>query len=75
MVERVQVGNTHRVRDHGACTGATAGAHANTVALSPVDKVGDHEEVAGEAHGGNNPHLVLCLLAHIVGNALWEAVV
>ena len=75
VVERVQVGNTHRVRDHGACTGATAGAHANTVALSPVDKVGDHEEVAGEAHGGNNPHLVLCLLAHIVGNALWEAVV
>ena len=75
VVERVQVGNTHRVRDHGACTGATAGAHANTVALSPVDKVGDHEEVAGEAHGGNNPHLVLCLLAHSVGNALWEAVV
>ena len=75
MVERVQVGNTHRVRDHGACTGATAGAHANTVALSPVDKVGDHEEVAGEAHGGNNPHLVLCLLAHSVGNALREAVV
>ena len=75
MVERVQVGNTHRVRHHGACTGATAGAHANTVALSPVDKVGDHEEVAGEAHGGNNPHLVLCLLAHSVGNALREAVV
>ena len=75
VVERVQVGNTHRVRDHGACTGATAGAHANTVALRPVDKVGDHEEVAGEAHGGNNPHLVLCLLAHGVGNALREAVV
>ena len=75
MVERVQVGNTHRVRDHGACTGTTAGTHANTVALRPVDKVCDHEEVAREAHGGNNPHLVLCLLAHSVGNALREAVV
>ena len=75
VVERVQVGNTHRVCDHGARTGTTARTHANTVTLSPVDKVGDHEEVAGEAHGGNNPHLVFSLLAHLVGHAVREAVV
>ena len=75
MVERVQLGNAHRVRHHRACTGATARTHADAVALCPVDEVGDHEEVAGEAHGGNNPHLVLCLLAHGVGNTLREAVV
>ena len=75
MVERVQLGNAHRVRHHRACTGATARTHADAVALCPVDEVGDHEEVAGEAHGGNNPHLVLRLLAHNIRDTLREAIV
>ena len=75
VVERVQLGNAHRVRYHRACTGATARTHADAVALCPVDEVGDHEEVAGEAHGGNNPHLVLRLLAHNIRDTLREAIV
>ena len=75
MVERVQLGDAHRVRHHRARTGATAGAHANTIALGPVDEVRHDQEVAGEAHGGNDPHLVLGLLAHPIGNTLRESVV
>ena len=75
MVERVQLGDAHRVRHHRARTRTTARAHANTVALGPVDEVRHDQEVAGEAHGGNDPHLVLGLLAHPIGNTLRESVV
>ena len=75
VVQRVQLGDAHRVRHHGTCTGTAARTHTNTVALSPVDEVRHDQEVAGEAHGGNDPHLVLCLLANPIGNAIREAVV
>ncbi len=66
VLERVEVGDPHRVGDHRARAGAAARADADAVVLGPVDEVGDHEEVAREAHLGDDGELELGLLAHVV---------
>ena len=50
VLQRVEVGDAHRVGGHRPGAGATAGADPDAVVLRPVDEVGDDEEVAGEAH-------------------------
>ena len=75
VLERVEVGDLHRVGDHRSCTRAAAGADADAVVLGPVDEVGDDEEVPREAHLQDDAGLVLRLLAHLVGDAVRVAVV
>ena len=69
VLERVEVGDPHGVGDHRARTRAAAGADADAVVLGPVDEVGDDEEVAREAHLGDDAELELGLLADVVGHA------
>ena len=70
VLERVEVGDPHRVGDHRAGTGATAGADPDAVVLGPVDEVGDDQEVAREAHLGDDADLEVGLLADLVGDAV-----
>ena len=74
VVQRVKVGDAHGVRHHGAGTGATPGTDPDAVVLGPVDEVGHHEEVAREAHGGDDFQLIVGLLADLVRDALGIAV-
>ncbi len=50
VLERVELGDAHRVRHDRAGRRATAGADPDALALGPVDQVGGHQEVAREAH-------------------------
>ena len=50
VVERIDVGDAHRIRDQRARAGAAAGTDRDAVVLRVLDEVPDHEEVAGEAH-------------------------
>ena len=70
VLQRVEVGDAHRVGGHRAGAGATARTHADAVVLRPVDEVGDDEEVAGEPHLQDDADLVVGLLAHLVGDAV-----
>ena len=74
VIEGVQLGDFHGVSHHRARTRATARSHADALRLRPVDVVGDGEEVAGEAHLDDDVLLVLGLLAHLVRNAVREAI-
>src|SRR5699024_3483601 len=68
VLERVEVGDAHRVRGHRPSTGTTAGTDADTVVLRPVDEVRDDEEVAREAHLRDDLALVVGLLADLRGD-------
>jgi hypothetical protein len=67
VLDRVEVRDAERPRDHAARRGAAARADRDAALLRPVDEVGDDEEVAREAHrddGGEldrEPVLVLLL--------------
>ena len=74
VLERVEVGDPHRVRRHRPGAGATAGTDPDAVVLGPVDEVGDDQEVAREAHLGDDADLELGLLADRVGDAVGVAV-
>ena len=52
VLERVEVGDPHRVGDHRAGAGAAARADPDAVVLGPVDEVGDDEEVAAGTPSG-----------------------
>ena len=69
VLQRVEVGDPHRVGGHRAGARAAAGTDADAVALGPVDEVRDDEEVAGEPHLHDDAGLVLGLRAHLVGDA------
>src|SRR5690606_26704399 len=73
--QRVQVGNTHRVGNHGTCTGTTSGTYTDAVVLGPVDEVGHDQEVAREAHLDDDVQLVVRLFARSFGNAVGVTVV
>jgi len=66
MVQRVQVGDAHRVGDDRACRRAPAGAHRDAVVLRPHDEVRDHQEVRREPHLADDLDLVLGLLAPLL---------
>ena len=70
VLQRVEVGDAHRVGGHRAGARAAARADADAVVLRPVDEVGDDEEVAGEAHLQDDGLLVLGLLAHRLRHAV-----
>ena len=63
VLERVELGDAQRVRDHGAGRRAAAGADPDAVApCAYLHEVGDDEEVAGEAHLADDADLVVGLL-------------
>ena len=74
VLEGVELGDLQGVGHHRARTRATARSHADTLGLRPIDVVGDREEVAGEAHLDDDVFLVLGLLAHVVRDAIREAI-
>jgi hypothetical protein len=53
--------------------GASAGADRDALVLGPHDEVGDDEEVPREPHLDDDVHLVLDLLAAVLGDAPGEA--
>ena len=69
MLDRIEVGDAQGVGDHGARRGAAARAHADAVVLGVAHEVGDDEEVAREAHLGDDAQLVGGLLPDVVGDA------
>ena len=73
VLERVEVGDPHRVGAHRAGARAAAGSDADAVVLGPVDEVGHDEEVAREAHPGDHADLEVGLLADVVGDAVGVA--
>ena len=73
VLDRIEVGDAQGVGDHGARRGAAAGAHADAVVLGVAHEVGDDEEVAREAHLGDDTELVGGLAAYIVGYAVGVA--
>ena len=46
----VDIGDGHAVGSQTACAGTAPWPDRNLLLLGPVDKVGDDEKVAGEAH-------------------------
>ena len=72
--ERVEVGDPQRVGHDRAGARAAAGPDPDAVVLGPVDEVGDHEEVAREAHAVDDAELEVRPLADGVGDALRVAV-
>ncbi len=64
MFKRIKFGDAHRIRDHGACGGATARPHHHAVGLRPVDVVGHDEEVAAELHLADHAAFVVGLPQH-----------
>ena len=75
VLERVQVGDPHRVRAHRTGTGTTARTDPDAVLLGPVDEVRDDQEVAGVPLRGDDLDLVLGLLADLVRDAAGVALV
>ena len=75
VLERVEVGDAHGVRHHGARSRSATGPDTDAVVLRPVDEVGDDEEVPREAHLQDDAGLVLGLLANLVGDAVRISVV
>ena len=59
MLQRVEVGDPHRVRRDGPGARATARPNPDSLPLGPVDEVGDDQEVPGEALGQNDLGLEL----------------
>ena len=74
VLEGVKLGDLQGVGNHRTRARATPRSHSDPLRLRPVDVVGDREEVAGEAHLDDDVFLVLGLLAHIVRNAIREAI-
>ena len=59
VVERIDVGDAHRVRDQRSRAGAAARTDRDAVVFRVLDEVPDHEEVAGEAHRLDDVDLAL----------------
>ena len=71
MLERIEVGDPHRVRGHRTGAGTAAGTDADAVLLGPVDEVGHDEEVAGEAHLHDDAGFEVGPGAHLGRDAGW----
>ena len=65
VLERIELGDAHRIGDHGPCGGASPRAHHHAVLLRPVDVVGDDEEVAAELHLADDAAFIVGLLEHL----------
>ena len=61
--DRIEVGDGQRPGDDRAGAGAAARPDRDVVRLRPFDEVGDDQEVAGEAHAGDDVELVIEPLA------------
>ena len=73
VAQRVELGDAHGVGHHGPGARAAARPHADAAGLGPVDVVGHHQEVAGEAHLGDDADLVLGLRPALGGDVTVEA--
>ncbi len=66
VLERVKLGNPHRIGGHGTSPRPTTGTHSNTVFFRPVDEVSNDKEVAGKPHLRDHADFVLRLRFHPV---------
>ena len=73
VLDRVELGDPHGVRGHGAGGRASSRADADALGLGPADVVGHDEEVAGEAHLLDDIHLVLSLGEVLLARSAGEA--
>ena len=73
VLDRVELGDAHRVGDQRAGGRPTARADPDAVALGVLHQVGGDQEVAREAHLAHHADLVLGLLAVRLGDAVREA--
>ena len=72
--ERVEIGDPHRVCGDRAGARAAARADPDALLLGPVDEIGDHEKVAGEAHLIDNLNFEVGAFAHVDADASGVAV-
>ena len=61
--QRIEVGDGQRPGGHRSGARAAPGPHRNALRLGPLDEIGDDQEVAGEAHRGDDRQLVVQPLA------------
>ncbi len=73
VLQRVEVGDAHRVGAHRPGARAAARTDPDAVLLGPVDEVGDDEEVAGVALGDDDLGLEVGLRADVGRDALGVA--
>ncbi len=73
VVDRVEVGDAHRVRDDRAGAEPRPGPTRMPVLLGPVDQVGDDEEVARRSPSGGSRDLEVGTLADLLGDAVGVA--
>ncbi len=71
--ERVELGDSHGVGRHRSGGGTTTGPHTNALRLRPGNKVGNHQEVAGEPHLFDDVDFILCLREVRFGRRVFEA--
>ncbi len=74
MLQRVQLGDPGQVGDHRAGRRASARADRDAVVPGVLADVGDHEEVGVEAHRGDDAHLQLDPLQHLLARVVAVAV-
>ncbi len=72
--QRIKVGDADGIGHQRAGARATAGPHRAAVFLGPLNEVGDHQKVSGEAHLFDDAQLVVQALAVLVGAALRQSV-
>ena len=72
VTQGVEFGNSHGVRGERTGGGSTPRPDANTLLAGPRDEVGHHQEVAGEAHVGDDVYLVGRLRTVLLADAVRE---
>ena len=78
VTQRIQIGDGQGIGHQRTGARPPARAHGNAVRLGPLDEVRDDQEVAGEAHLGDDPDLPLqpfeiFRLRRVIGLALGHA--
>ena len=68
MLQRVELRDAHRVRDHRTRRRTTPRADHDPMVLGPLDVIRHHQEVARELHLADHTALVIRLLEHMVGH-------
>ena len=72
-MNRVKFGDTECIRNNGAAGRTTTWSDSYALASGPIDKVGDHQEVARITHLVNDANFVLGLGQAIIWNRSPEA--
>ena len=70
VLERIEVGNPHRVSHHGTRPRTSTGSDANPVFLGPLNIVRNHQKVPGETHLQDNSDFVVRAFTHRIADSL-----